>query len=211
MADVGGRPFVAWLIRELEAQEIRRVIFCTGYRAEVIEECFGAGRGDLEFLYSPEASPLGTAGALRHAMHLVRGDRFLALNGDSYTPIEIPRLLEAHRERKARATLWLVPVDDCRRYGSVAIDPNGAVLRFDEKITNGVASSGLINAGVYLLERDLLSSLPEGVPASLETEVLPGWIGRGLFGVQGPGPFLDIGTPESYAYARKYFLSDILR
>lgn len=211
MAEVGGRPFVAWLIRELEAQGIRRVVFCTGYRGEVIEECFGAGRGDLEFLYSPEASPLGTAGALRHAMHLVRGDRFLALNGDSYTPFEIPRLLELHRKKEARATLWLVPVDDSRRYGSVAVDRDGAVLRFDEKRAYGVASSGLINAGVYLLERDLLSSLPEAVAASLETEVLPAWIGRGLFAVPGPGPFCDIGTPESYAYARKYFLSDILR
>lgn len=211
MADVGGRPFVLWIIQELEAQGIRRVIFCTGYRGEVIEDYFGAGRGEVEFLYSPEASPLGTAGALRQAMHLVRGDRFLALNGDSYTPLEIPRLLEMHRKRKARATLWLVPMDDSRRYGSVAVEQDGAILRFDEKRTNGVPSSGLINAGVYLMERDVLSSLPEAVPASLETEVLPAWIGRGLFGVPGPGPFCDIGTPESYAYARKCFLTDILR
>jgi NDP-sugar pyrophosphorylase family protein len=207
MAEVAGRPFVEWLLLALRAQGVRRVIFCTGYMGEVLEAHFRDGRQwGMELLHSRDPAPLGTAGAVRHALGRVCSDRFLVLNGDSYCPIDINRLEEAHLARGARASLWLVSVEDCRRYGLVEIGDDGAVLAFHEKPSEKRA--GLINAGVYLLERDVAESIPQGQPASLETDFFPGLIGHRLYAVVGEGPFLDIGTPESYTIARQFFAPD---
>jgi NDP-sugar pyrophosphorylase family protein len=94
-------------------------------------------------------------------------------------------------------------MNDCRRYGSVTIDNEGAVKAFHEKSSKKRA--GLINAGIYLLERESVASVPEGEQISIELEVFPQLIGHGLYAVVGEGPFLDIGVPESYAEAQRFF------
>jgi NDP-sugar pyrophosphorylase family protein len=204
MSEVAGRPFVEWLLLFLRAHEVRRIIFCTGYMAEAIESHFGNGtQWQMEFAYSRDPVLLGTAGALRRALTLLHADRFLVLNGDSYCEVDIRRLEEAHVARGARATLWLVKVDDCSRYGCVEIGPDGAVRAFREKA--GETCPGIINAGVYLLERELVSTIPEGRAVSLETDIFPALIGHGLCGVVATQPFLDIGTPEAYARAELFF------
>jgi NDP-sugar pyrophosphorylase family protein len=205
MAEVAGRPFVEWLLLALRAQGVRRVVFCTGYMAEVIAAHFRDGeQWGMELLYSRDPVPLGTAGAVRYALRQVRSkDRFLVLNGDSYCRVDINRLEETHLAHGARASLWLVPVEDCRRYGLVEVGQDGAVLAFREKPSEKRA--GLVNAGVYLLTRDVIESLPEGQPASIETDLFPRLIGHGLYAVVGAGPFLDIGTPESYTIAGQFF------
>ncbi len=204
MAEVSGRPFVEWLLLELRAQGIRRVVFCTGYLSEVIEGYFGDGRDwDLELLYSCEPVPLGTAGAVHYALNQVNGDRFLVMNGDSYCHVDVILMKEMHTIRKARATLWLVPMNDCRRYGSVIVEDDGAIQAFQEKSPE--KRGGLINAGVYLLERELVEKIPDSYPVSIETEVFPKLIGHELYGVVGNGPFIDIGTPKAYARAGMFW------
>ena len=209
MAAVAGRPFVEWLLLSLRAQGVQRIIFSTGYMSEMVETHFGNGRKwDIDVSYSLDPFPLGTAGAVRHALKQVESNHFLVVNGDSYCRANISRLEERHLSQGARASLWTVPVDDCRRYGSVDLDKNGAVHAFLEKPFE--KQPGLINAGVYLLEREVVESIPEGKTYSLETDFFPSLIGHGLYAVLGEGPFLDIGIPETYSLAEEFLSQDML-
>jgi NDP-sugar pyrophosphorylase family protein len=204
MAQVAGRPFLEWLILLLRAQDVRRIVFCTGHMSAVIEAYFGDGKQwGMEFAYSREQALLGTAGAVRHALPRLRSDRFLVLNGDSYSEADTKQLETAHLARGARATLWCVRAENCQRYGSVEIDRDGAVQAFREKATG--RGAGVINAGVYMLEREAVSSISEGRSVSLEAEFFPSLIGHGLYAVVRETPFLDIGTPEAYAAAQVFF------
>lgn len=203
MAPVAGRPFAEWLVDLLREAGVPRVVFCTGYRGEAIESFFGTGaRFGVEIAYSHESEPLGTGGALRLAAESESGERLLAVNGDSWCEFDLDRLERLHRERRARATLWTVTVADGARYGSVNVRPDGSVGGFSEKSERGPAR---INAGVYLFERSALLAIPGGRPVSLEREVLPSLADCGLFAVAGDGPLLDIGTPESYRGAERFF------
>lgn len=208
MADVAGRPFVEWLVLALRARGFRRVVLCTGYRSEAVANHLGDGhRLDMEIVYSHEPTPLGTGGALRRALDKIQTESFLALDGDSYCRFNLTRLQEVHRARQALATLWLTSVDDCGRYGTVEVDDTGAVRAFREKIA--ASQAGLINAGVCLLERSSVESIPPGRAVSIETDFLPGLIGRGLYAVVGDGVFLDIGTPEAYAMASRILQEEL--
>ncbi len=204
MAEVAGRPFVEWLLLALRAQGLRRVVLATGYKGEMVASYFGDGaRPGLELAYAREDTPLGTGGAVRHALSLTTSARVLALNGDSFCPFDVGHLVATHEGRGAAATLWLVGMDDCRRYGAVERAGDGRVLSFREKSSN--LGAGFINAGVYLFERATLDVIPAGQPVSLESDVFPDLIGRGLYAAAGESPFLDIGTPESYGSAERFF------
>jgi D-glycero-alpha-D-manno-heptose 1-phosphate guanylyltransferase len=208
MAEVAGRPFLEWLLLLLRAQDVRRVVLCTGYMAETIETHFGGGgQWNMEFLYSRDPVALGTAGAVRHALRQLRSDRFLVLNGDSYCPADMSRLQAAHVARGARATLWCARVDDCSRYGSVEIGPDGGVRAFHEKIPQKRA--GTVSAGVYMLEREVVSTVPEGCTSFLETDLFPALIGHGLYALAEDTPLLDVGTPEAYATADSFLAVNI--
>jgi len=210
MAPVAGRPFLEWLLLALAEQGLRRFVLCTGHLASELEESLGDGRRwQIEIAYSREARPLGTGGALRNASAGIGSDPFLAVNGDSYCPLELERLLAFHAERGAAATLWLVPAGERGRFGSVEIDGNGMVTAFAEKRLE--SGSGLVNGGIYLLGRSILDNIPEGRPASLESETFPSLVGHGLYGIVGEGPLIDIGTPESYAAAEEFFAGKTFR
>ncbi|MHB1162590.1 MAG: nucleotidyltransferase family protein, partial [Chloroflexota bacterium] len=204
MADVAGRPFVEWLLLDLRLQGIRRAILSTGYMGRAVESYFGDGTDwDMELVYSPEPTPLGTAGALRHALKHVRTEAFFAMNGDSYCPVDLKAMAEVHSKHGAMATMWLVPMPDCSRYGSVVVGGNGVVHEFEEKPRG--RGPGLVNAGMYLLDRDLVATIPAGQQISLERDFFPGLVGRGLYALIGDGPLTDIGTPESYREAQRLF------
>jgi NDP-sugar pyrophosphorylase family protein len=198
---VAGHPFLEWLLRGLYRQGVRRVILSTGQRAEQIDafvESVRAARDpDLELECVRDPRPLGTAGALRNALSAVRTTRLLALNGDSYCVFDLFDFVRAHVERRARASLLLTRVADASRFGSVTLDAEGRITAFREKSRS--SGPGRINAGVYLLEREPLEGVPSGREVSLERDILPGWVGGALYGVEVAGPFIDIGTPESYA------------
>lgn len=195
---VDGRPFLAYLVDQVRGAGTRRVVLSLGHDPGAFRDF--AAREGLETAIEP--SPLGTGGGLRNALPLLRTETVLVMNGDSYAGVDL-RLLEAvHRRRKARATMLLAEIGDAARYGRVEIDENGAVERFAEK---GEAGPGLINAGVYVLDRSVVEGIPEGRAVSLERETFPSMIGNRFFGEPGSFPFMDIGTPESYATAAAFF------
>jgi NDP-sugar pyrophosphorylase family protein len=203
VAEVAGRPFLAWVLDPLARAGFRDVVLCTGHEADAVEAALGAAHGPLRLRYSREPAPLGTGGALRLALPLLEGDAVMAMNGDSFCDADLAAAWAWHDARASEATLVLARVDDASRYGRVDVDAAGAVRGFAEKQAD--ATPGWINAGIYLLARGRVEGLPEGVPLSLERDVFPAWVGRGLHGFRTEGRFLDIGTPRSYARASRFF------
>ena len=203
MAEVRGQPFLTYLLEQLAQAGFKHTVLCTGYLGEQVKATFGDTYSSLHLEYSQESSPLGTAGALQLALPLFQSDRVLVVNGDSFCHANLREFWAWYTAKGAEAALLLTQVADTKRYGRVQVEPSGQVLKFEEK--GDTEGAGWINAGIYLLERRLLSTIPKSRAVSLETEMFPKWIERGLYGYCSPGRFLDIGTPESYAIAEQFF------
>lgn len=203
LAPIAGRPFLTFVLDPLVSAGVRDVVLCTCYMAELIRQTLGNEYRGLRLGYSQEPSPLGTGGALRLAASRLTSDPVLVLNGDSFCQFDPAALCDWHAAHRAEATLLLTHVADTHRYGRVTLDEHDAVAAFEEK--GNAAGPGWINAGVYVLSRQFILDIPTTGPVSLEREIFPAWIGRGLFGCRSEGRFLDIGTPESYAAAEAFF------
>lgn len=206
MAPILGRPFLEWLLLQVAEQGVQRAVLASGHLGSQIREHFPDGFAGIEIRHSVERVPLGTGGALRSAADLATGGRLLVLNGDSYCRFDLERLAVLHNSTRASATLWLAPVASRDRFGSVAVDAEGRVITFGEKLEQG---AGLVSAGIYLLEPEVVAAI--AVPSSLEMEVLPGLIGRGLHAVAGDSPLVDIGTPETLAGAESELAGEFHR
>ena len=208
MAEVAGKPLLEWLLMMWQQRGVERAVLCTGYMGDVIEAHFGDGsRIGLEIEYSPDPYALGTGGSIRHALDKLQSDLFYAMNGDSYIDVDTESLLATHMNRSAPATILAAGVADISSAGSVQLSDEGDVVSFQEK--TGEVRPGLINSGAYLLERSTIESIPHGVKTSIETEVFPTLVGKGLSGVVAKGPFIDIGTPETYAAAEAFFAENV--
>ena len=202
MASVGDRPFLELLVRQLRSQGIRRLVMCTGYRARDIQHAMGDGSSwDVEIEYSAESEPRGTAGAIKLAQPFV-GDsaEFLVLNGDSFVEMEFGRLVRFHNQMRGIASIAVVRTENVLRYGTVGIERDGRVVSFSEK-TNA-QPGGLINAGVYVFNPEIFDFIADR-PLSLEKDIFPNLLGRGVYALEQEGIFIDIGTPEDYARAQE--------
>jgi NDP-sugar pyrophosphorylase family protein len=199
LAEVGGRPFIEILLDQLVAEGVKSVVLCTGYLGIQVQDRLGTNYRAMALRYSREPQPLGTGGALRLALPMLDSDPVLVMNGDSYCEARFDTFADRHASQGAAATILLVETDDTRRYGRVRVDQEGRVVSFSEKSAD--VGPGWINAGIYLLSRTLIESITTGRAVSLEHEVFPEWIGRGLYGYCSPGRLWDIGLPESYARA----------
>jgi mannose-1-phosphate guanylyltransferase len=198
------RPFLAYMIEWLASHGVREVVLACGFLPDILREALSGEeqRAGVSISYVVEPERRGTAGAIRFAADQL-GERlekrFLALNGDVLTDLDLTALLRAHGERGASATLGLHPVEDSSAYGLVHSDSQGAVLEFLEK--TGEAVPGEINAGMYVLERSVLELIPPGEEVSIERDVFPRLVGEGLNGLRLDGYWMDIGTPERYLQA----------
>jgi D-glycero-alpha-D-manno-heptose 1-phosphate guanylyltransferase len=203
LAPVLGRPYLSYLLDFLCEAGVRKVVLLTGYMAEQIESAFGDRYGSVSLVYSREPRPLGTGGALRYALRLFKSSAVLVLNGDSFWGIELPTFWKFHTTHDSRFSLGVTWVPDASRYGRVHLEGH-RVCRFDEKEAGGDA--GWINAGVYLASREFLNDIPPDIPVSLEHDMFPRWVeARSCFAYCSPVPFLDIGTPDSFARAAEFF------
>lgn len=200
LAAVGDRPFLELLVRQLSSQGIRRLVMCTGHLAEQIEKEFGqANQFGVTVEFSRENSPLGTAGAVKLAeTYLASESEFLVMNGDSFVEVDLRRLLAFHRSHRALVTIVAARVPDTSRFGTLKIGTDGSVLGFLEK--TGKNESGMINAGVYVFANEVLREIPQG-PSSLEKDVIPKLLSKGVIAFESEGLFIDIGTPDDYLRA----------
>jgi D-glycero-alpha-D-manno-heptose 1-phosphate guanylyltransferase len=194
LARVAGRPFLEVLIESLARRGVRRFVLCAGYRADAIEAALPDLRRFGTVVLSREEQPLGTGGALRHALPHANRDPLLVVNGDSLCAADLSAMLAQHRERAAWLTLGAVPGSGRGDTGTLVVDARGMLLEFAEKRGAG---SALTNAGIYLLEsRALGPSVPPFRSFSLERELIPSLIPGRAHAFELAGPLLDIGTPE---------------
>ncbi len=196
------RPFIVYMLEWLARHGVDDVILSCGFMAEDVRAVLGDGEAvGLRLRYVEEPEPLGTGGALKFAEDLL-AERFFMLNGDVLTDIDLTAQLAEHDRTGARATLALVPVEDPSSYGLVRRHEDGSVREFLEKPGPEQIDTNLINAGAYILERDVLDGMgPAGRNISIEREVFPTLVGRGLYGYAAEGYWLDIGTPQGYLQA----------
>lgn len=204
LASVHGRPFIFYLLDQLAKVCIKDVMLCTGYLGSQIQDLLGDSYGETQLSYSQELSPLGTAGALRKTATFLKSSLALVMNGDSYCDVDLQAFLDWHQSQVSSATLLLTYLNDASRYGLVEVDKKGHILSFIEK--NNKNGPGWINAGIYLLKRDIILDIPSNTDAvSLERDVFPDWIDKGLRGYKTQCRFLDIGIPTAYAAAEDFF------
>jgi mannose-1-phosphate guanylyltransferase len=195
------RPFIAYMLDWLRRHGVDDIVMSCGHMASGVRDVLGDGSAHgVRLRYVEEPRPLGTGGALKHAEALL-DERFLMLNGDVLTDIDITAQLAQHEATGARATLALYPVEDPSAYGLVRLTADGAVTEFVEKPAPDQIDTNNISAGVYVLERSVLDLLEPDRPASIERDVFPRLVGDGLYGLGLDGYWMDIGTPERYLQA----------
>jgi NDP-sugar pyrophosphorylase family protein len=195
------RPFLYYQIDLLrQVPEIDEAILSLNYQPRRIEEIFGEGEGlGLRLRYVVEPMPLGTGGAVRYA-----GDQLtesvVVFNGDVLTQVDLGAVLRLHRERKAKATIVLTPVENPRAYGLVETDASGNILRFLEKPGEDEITCNTINAGIYVLEPETFERIPKDTAWSIERSFFPSLIERGetFVAYVYDGYWIDIGTPAKY-------------
>ena len=195
------RPFLHYQLDLLkQVPEIDEVILSLNYQPRRIEEIFGDGsEAGLNIRYVVEPAPLGTAGAVRYAGESLH-ESVVVFNGDVLTNVDLAAVLRLHRERKAKATIVLTPVENPTAYGLVETDAEGNILRFLEKPKPDEITCNTINAGIYVLEPDTFNRIPKDEPWSIERSFFPSLIERGETFVAYiyRGYWIDIGTPEKY-------------
>ncbi|MBS1599905.1 MAG: nucleotidyltransferase [Bacteroidetes bacterium] len=198
MAPVAGKPFLAYVIDYFKKQQVEKFIFALGYKSEIIEKYIIDQK--INFQISREEEPLGTGGAIKLACTFGTEKNILVLNGDTFFAVQLKKLNDFHQQQKADCTLALKPMKDFERYGSVLLKENQSVEKFEEK---KFCVSGLINGGIYILDRNkfLTENLPEKF--SFEKDYLEKFAGqRKIFGCAQDGYFIDIGIPEDYHRAQ---------
>jgi mannose-1-phosphate guanylyltransferase len=197
------RPLLAFTFEHLRKHGVRRGIVSCGYLPTQIKEHFADAYGELELSYHVEDEPLGTAGGIAFAAGDI-GETFFALNGDSLRDADLVELVRFHRETGAKATILLTPVADPSRYGLVRLAPDGRVSTFLEKPRPEEIDTNLINAGLYVLEPEVLERIPRGRAVSIERDVFPRLADEGsVYGLALDGYWLDVGTPDAYLQAHR--------
>jgi NDP-sugar pyrophosphorylase family protein len=196
LAPIGDRPYAEHLLNWLSAWDLREVVLCVGHLAEPIRAFCGDGaRWGISLRYSQEETPLGTAGALERAIRERTPRTLLVLNGDTLLGFDPHAALRIHAAGGTPATVLVAAVADRSRFGAIDVDAISQITQFAEK---GRRGPGLVNAGVYVLNTDVLRSLPPRRPLSLEIDVLPHLPRGALRALVVPGPFLDFGTIEAF-------------
>jgi NDP-sugar pyrophosphorylase family protein len=204
LVPVGGSPFLARVLEQVQEDGVNEVILSTGYLAEQVESFVQNTSWDFSLECIREDEPLGTGGSLRFVAEKAGLDAFIALNGDTLFGGSLNRLVNEHLERdEPAASIALARTDEADRYGQVRFDSdNGEIIKFEEK-NSDTEGDVWINAGAYVLEPELWSSIDGKGKVSLEHEVFPDWVGEGLYGCPFPeARFIDIGTPEDYRKAK---------
>jgi mannose-1-phosphate guanylyltransferase len=205
------RPFIAFMLEWLRGHGVDDVVMSCGFLASGVHNVLGDGAAyGMRLRYVEEPRPLGTGGAVKFAEDLL-DERFLMLNGDVLTDVDLTAQLAQHERTGARATLALVPVEDPSAYGLVRRNADASVSEFLEKPSPDQIDTNLVNAGAYVLHRDVLAGVPRDQYVSIEREVFPMLVGNGLYGYEASGYWLDIGTPERYLQATYDILDGAVR
>jgi mannose-1-phosphate guanylyltransferase len=203
------RPLLAYTFEHLGRHGVERVELACGYLPDQLQAHFGEQYGQMRLGYAVEDEPLDSGGGIAFAARAL-DEAFFALNGDSLREADLAEMVAFHRSTGAKATILLTPVADPSRYGLVRTAADGRVETFLEKPRPEEIDTDLINAGLYVLEPEVLDLVTPGRAVSIEREVFPRLAAEGsVYGVALPGYWLDVGTPETYLQAHRDVLERI--
>jgi D-glycero-alpha-D-manno-heptose 1-phosphate guanylyltransferase len=200
MAPVAGRPFLTYLLQFLEANGLRRIVLAVGHKNQAIRDFFGSSYGKLKLVYSIEDEPLGTGGALQRALPVIEGPFAFVMNGDTFLRLDYGAMASVlERSSEAQLVVALRQVPDAGRYGGVVLNHD----RIEGFTARGRTGPGLINAGCYLLARDLFHRYPMPAKFSWEEDFLQARAAE-LRPIAFPCdvPFIDIGIPAAFEEAQ---------
>lgn len=203
------KPLLQWIFERLAKDNVDEAILAINQLTEFYIKQHRIPRSGLTVKYShdPPKKPLGTAGPIRHAEHLLGNEPFFVLNGDIFADIDYKELMKTHKKTDATATLSLIEVEDPSRFGVAELTENGQITRFIEKPAKGTEPSKLINAGVYVLNPEVLPLIPKNRAVSMEREIFPKLAEQGkLYGHIVKGLWIDIGKPEEYLQTNRILL-----
>ena len=200
MVPILNRPLLEYLITYLKKHNMVDITIALGKQVEQIQSYFGDGsKFGLRIAYSVEHFPMGTAGAVKNAQSLL-DESFIVFNGDIFTDIDLTAMMDLHCRKKASVSIALTPVEDPTIYGVVETDAGNRVKRFIEKPSRDEVTTNMINAGIYILEPEILNYIPPKILFTFERNVFPAALERGqaVYGYPSEAYWIDIGTPEKY-------------
>ena len=200
MVPVLNRPFLEHLVNYLKAHDIIDIVLAVGKLPEQVRDHLGDGsKLGVSIVCSMEAFPMGTAGAVKNAEEFL-DEPFFVFNGDIFTDIDLTAMWRAHRQSSVMASLALTPVEDPTIYGVVETDDRGRVTRFTEKPRREEVTTNMINAGIYILEPDILDFIAPNAFSMFERDIFPPLLEKGhdILGYQSLDYWIDIGTPDKY-------------
>ena len=209
MVPIMNVPFLARTLERLYEAGIQEVILPAGYMPQAITEYFGDGSNfGMNITYVIEDEPLGTAGAIKNVEQYIHGP-FFVLNGDVLTSLDLQAMMEYHKAKGGLGVLHLITVEDPSAFGCVVHDESGRISRFVEKPPKGSEPTNEVNAGTYLLEKQVLDLIPPGRNVSIERETFPKILadGHALYAYTTSDYWIDLGRPEHYLNAHRDILS----
>ena len=207
MAEVANRPFLYYVLRQLKRWNTERVVLSVGFKHEMIRDHFTDRFLQMDLVYSIEAEPLGTGGAIRQSLTHINGNDCFILNGDSFFDADLDALEQLRVSHDADLTMALKHVEKSDRYGTVELDAQNRLLQFNEK---QYVEAGFVNAGIYVSTKALLDKMPNEKKFSFEQDYLKPFAQRDkIYGLPGDGYFIDIGVPDDYAKANKDFVTEV--
>jgi D-glycero-alpha-D-manno-heptose 1-phosphate guanylyltransferase len=203
LAPVYGKPFLKYVIDYAHQQGCTRIVLSAGYLHEQIEEFVQEFFKDSEIVFAVEEKPLGTGGGIVNALHQCRSDEVLVLNGDTFFELDYSMFYHHHHHHEALFSIALKPMKNFERYGTVECDQHRCITAFKEK---EFLQEGLINAGVYIINRNAFLSLNWPEKFSMEKDFMEKFIGKiKMCAFPYDEYFIDIGIPEDYAKAQEDF------
>ena len=205
MAPINNVPFLNYIFDYLKFFKIEHVVLSTGYLSEKISDYYKDEFKGVKISYTKEESPLGTGGGIRLALEKCMTKNILVLNGDSFFDVNLQAYYPLHAQFNSNCTLALRKAANAARYGTIKLNDTSAITEFKEK--DGIEQEGLINGGVYILNRELfLSKTKPDIAFSIEKDFFENRINElRIFGFEYDGYFIDIGIPEDYKKAQDDF------
>jgi len=203
MAPIDEKPFLEYILKYLSNNGIKKIILSVGYKWEVIKEYFGEKYKDIELVYNIEKEQLGTGGAIKDSLKLTNRDEIYVLNGDTFFDIDLSKM----KIEDNLVEIALKEMKDFDRYGVVEIDENKYIKNFKEKT---YYKHGLINGGIYLLKREIFDDFNLPKKFSFEKFLEDNFQNLKAKGKVFNNYFIDIGIPEDYEKAKRYFRENFI-
>lgn len=203
MAEVAGKPFLEYLLNYAIEQQFDHIVLSLGYKAQVITKWIDSRQWPLKISYVIEDTPLGTGGGIKLAMQKTSAKNVFIFNGDTFFDIDCSAFHTFHKSAHADLSIALKPMTDFDRYGSVKISDQKRILTFTEK---QYCKEGLINGGVYLIDRDIFEKLNLPEKFSFEKDIMEAQVNNlNIYGFEQNKYFIDIGIPSDFEKANNDF------